>query len=90
MKVNTPPPPPPPPPAPNGGEKKKSAPPPPPPPERVKRDTEVDQQAVNRVSTSKKAWTKPTIRRLSDDMTRFESGPAPDNKEDSFYYPISM
>ena len=73
MKVNTPSPPP----------------PPPPPPERVKRDTEVDKQAANRVSVSKKAWTKPTIRSC-DDMTLFEGGASPDNKEDSFYYPISI
>ena len=56
-------------------------------------DTEVDKDLVNRASLNKqgkKAWTKPTIVRLSDGLTRFESGPQPDTlHENSAYFILS-
>ena len=66
----------------------------PPPPEHDTEDAEVDKQAANHASVSKKAkkvWSKPTIVRSSDGMTLFESGTvSADPNETAHYYVTSV
>ena len=50
-------------------------------------EAEVEEQAIDRTSIDKKPWTKPTIVRIDDGLTRIASGPTPDaHNENQFYF----